>query len=96
MKEYRVEESWTLEYKLSNNELYINLYCIYPIKVFKDGDILMWLSIDQFIFYSNKTKTIQRVGMFNDPNARYFFNAMIFTPNLFSLKSFEFENVISF
>ncbi|XP_042035031.1 F-box protein CPR1-like [Salvia splendens] len=97
MKEYRVEESWT---KLSTIGFDFDfgqvVNFVHPIKVFKDGDILMLLNGYRFIFYSNKTKTIQRVGMFNDANAGYFFSEMIFTPSLFSLKSFESENVFSF
>ena len=48
MKEYRVEESWCTEYKLSTIGFDIhggwvnNFAC--PIKVFKDGDVLMILN----------------------------------------------------
>ncbi|XP_047979034.1 F-box protein CPR1-like [Salvia hispanica] len=101
MKEYQVEESWTIEYKLSTVALgfdeWIHL-SFRPIKVFKDGDILMLLMEDgQLIYYSNKTTTAQRIVLFNDAAVvRYNTDAMVFTPSLFSLNNFEFENVISF
>ena len=70
---------------------------VFPIKVFKGGDVYMLLNRNDLIYYSNKTRTTQRVGMFNDADAGYFLNfAAIFTPSLFSLKSFGLENVISF
>ncbi|XP_042032214.1 F-box protein CPR1-like [Salvia splendens] len=98
MKEYQVEDSWKIEYKLSTtftsdfdlDHLYVHL-----IKHFKDGDILMMLDEYDLIYYSNKTRTFQQVGMFRDGSAGLL-SAMIFTPSLFSLKNFGFENVISF
>ncbi|XP_042032208.1 uncharacterized protein LOC121778883 [Salvia splendens] len=70
MKEYRVEESWTIEYKLNTIGFEFDPQVenfVYPIKVFKDGDILMLLNGDRFIFYSNKTKTIQHVASIYSP-----------------------------
>ncbi|XP_042033562.1 F-box protein At3g07870-like [Salvia splendens] len=97
MKEYRVEESWTIEYKLSTIDLNNNVNWLYPIKVFKDGGILMG-RYNVLIYYSNKTRTTQQVGIFNDADAweYYFTFPNIFTPVLFSLQSFALENVISF
>ncbi|XP_042031764.1 uncharacterized protein LOC121778473 [Salvia splendens] len=97
MKEYGVEGSWTVEFKLSTvgcddgwDDISID-----PIRHFKDGDVLMSLYRYQLIYYSNKARTIQEVGMFKDAVAGYL-TALIFTPTLLSLKNFGFENVISF
>ncbi|XP_047959886.1 uncharacterized protein LOC125205113 [Salvia hispanica] len=104
MKEYHVEESWTILYKIGSNGFDLdwpsgfdwNYMCVKPIKLFKDGDVLMLLYEKWLIYYSNKTRTIQQVGMFKDATAKDKVSAMIFTPSLFSLKNFVFENVISF
>ena len=101
MKEYRVEESWSIEYKLSTIGFDIdggwvnNFAC--RIKMFKDGDVLMILDGEDLIYYSNKTRSTQHIGMFNDANEGYYVNvATIFTPSLFKLESFGLESVISF
>ena len=97
MKKYLVEDSWTLEYKLSTMVFDINMDYVYvhPIKHFKDGDILMLLDDDDLVYYSNKTRTFQQVGMFRDGYVRCL-SALTFTPSRFSLKNFGFKNVISF
>ena len=84
MKEYQVEKSWTIEYKLSTFDFYVNRAWVYPIKVFKDGDILTLLKLWQhwLSYYSNKTTTQPVSIMFNDVDYPSF--AMIFTPSLFS------------
>ena len=81
MKKYRVEESWTFEYRLSYNGFDLNFgdcYGIesdYPIKVFNDGDILMLMvtkHIDfyyqktRLIYYSSKTGTIEQLGLVHE------------------------------
>ena len=92
MKEYRVNESWTIEYKLGTLEE----KAVYPIKLFKDGDFLMLLNM-QLIYHSNKTKSTQEVGIFKGlASTDYYTCVKIFTPSLFSLKSFGIENVISY
>ncbi|KAL1538389.1 hypothetical protein AAHA92_27144 [Salvia divinorum] len=93
MREHQVEESWTIEYKIRvdcDYEFEMEDMYIIPIKIFKNGDILMFLEDQCLAYYSNKTRTIQRVGMFD------LADTMIFTPSLFSLKKFGGENVISF
>ncbi|XP_047953518.1 F-box protein At3g07870-like [Salvia hispanica] len=104
MKEYQVEESWTNLHKISRNGFDLDwdfasdwkYMGVKPIRLFKDGDVLMLLDQKKLIYYSNKTKTIQQVGMLNDATAQNYVSAMIFTPSLFSFKNFVFENVISF
>ncbi|KAL1533740.1 F-box protein CPR1-like [Salvia divinorum] len=102
MKEYKVKESWTIEYKFSTKYFDFGLHSplelmvVYPIKLFKDGDVLMLLD-EGLIYHSNKTRTTREVGIFKDPVAMdYITFVKIFTPRLFSLKSFGIENVISF
>ncbi|XP_042033559.1 F-box protein CPR1-like [Salvia splendens] len=81
MKEYRVEESWTIEYRLSTNGFNFDfgirnrMESVYPIKVFNDGDVLMLMVANDInfyyrkrhlIYYSSKTDTIQQLGMINE------------------------------
>ncbi|XP_047959922.1 F-box protein CPR1-like [Salvia hispanica] len=98
MKEYQAEDSWTIEYKLSTivSDFDRDLMCVDPIIHFKDGDFLMLLNEDRLIYYSNNTRTFQQVAMFRDAAAKDYIRALIFTPSLFSIKNFGFENVISF
>ncbi|XP_042035027.1 F-box protein At3g07870-like [Salvia splendens] len=78
MKEYRVEESWTFEYRLRYNAADFDfgactgIKSVYPIKVFSDGDVLMLMAprhIDydyrkkRLIYYSGKTGTIEQLGL---------------------------------
>ncbi|XP_047961878.1 F-box protein At3g07870-like [Salvia hispanica] len=103
MKEYRVKESWTMVYHIGIDidcgidDCHWKLMNVYPIKLFENGDVLMFLEEKCIIYYSNKTGTLQHVcrlteGTSEDDEA----SAMIFTPTPFSLKSFGVENVISF
>ena len=66
------------------------------INLYKDGDLLMLLDYSILVYYSNNTRTLQRVNMLNDADAKRPGYALIFNPSLLSLKSFGFENVISF
>ncbi|KAL1533735.1 F-box protein-like protein [Salvia divinorum] len=103
MKEYRFQESWTMEYQIS-----IDIDCgfdfspwdlmnVYPIKVFENGDVLILLKGKCLIYYSNKTRTIRQAGMLTDGTSKNDgASAMIYTPSLYSLKNFGVENVISF
>ena len=92
MKEYQVEESWTKhQIRIDTDyQFLIEHMVVAPIKVYKNGDVLMFLDDTCLVYYSNKTRTTQRVGMFDITHAT------IFTPSLFSLKNFGGENVISF
>ncbi|XP_042035036.1 F-box protein At1g67130-like [Salvia splendens] len=87
-----------LEYKLSTARFGFGktkILYVFPIKIFKDGDILMLLNSNQLICYSNKTRTTQKVDMFKDASKKCTF-AMIFTPSLLSFESFGIKNVLSF
>ena len=66
IKEYQVEESWTEVYKLRTTGFVCKLFSVwgaytlvYPIKVFKDSDVLMLLGQRRLIYYYNKTSTTQ-------------------------------------
>ena len=93
MKEYQAKESWTMEYQIGIDFdlewIYLN---ISRCKVFKNGDVLIFLEDACLIYYSNKTKTTQQFGIPRN-NLTY---AMIYTPSHFSLKNFGGETVISF
>ncbi|KAL1533739.1 F-box protein-like protein [Salvia divinorum] len=97
MKEYQVEESWTIKYQISTIDFDWNTMNIYPIKIFKNGDVLMYPEEMGFIYYSNKTRTNRLVGMLTDTTSEDdIASFMIYTPSLFSLKNFGVEDVISF
>ncbi|XP_057786540.1 F-box/kelch-repeat protein At3g23880-like [Salvia miltiorrhiza] len=93
MKEYGVDESWSLEYVIPH-DLDDGLRYVVPIKVFENGDLLMLVTVRfsrRIFYYSNKNKTMQRKAS----------NALacgLFTPTLVSLKTLGLgvENVISF
>ncbi|XP_042032218.1 F-box/LRR-repeat/kelch-repeat protein At1g09650-like [Salvia splendens] len=99
MKEYLVVESWTIEYKISINELDLS-FCrryvfVEAIKLFRDGDVLMLVDRSILVYYSNKTRTLQQFDKYQDADAKVYNTAVIFYPSLLSLKNFGFENVIS-
>ncbi|KAI3464427.1 hypothetical protein Pfo_021090 [Paulownia fortunei] len=84
MKEYGVEKSWTKEFVISKiPDLAGESYeVVYPIKVFKDGDI--WMSWeDSCLFYYNKTKLILRIDMYETMNGKPVISPQCFTPQAF-------------
>ncbi|KAL0438000.1 UNVERIFIED_CONTAM: putative F-box protein [Sesamum latifolium] len=97
MKEYGVEKSWTKEFVISKHPDYAgeSYEVVYPIKIFKDGDILMaWQ--DFYLFYhSLKNRTTANVNL-RKLHTTYRTEAMLHTPTFLSLKSFGMENVSSF
>ncbi|KAL8507986.1 hypothetical protein ACS0TY_018509 [Phlomoides rotata] len=100
MQEYRVEKSWTKEFVISKSPNFLGEYyeVVYPIKIFKDGDILMAWG-DFFLFYysvsSSKAKTITNIDMFElrGPGA---IDSILHTSSFLSLASFSMENATSF
>ncbi|XP_047953534.1 putative F-box protein At1g47730 [Salvia hispanica] len=94
MKEYQVEESWTLEYKL-NIDSDFDRFCMLvdPIKLFKDGDILMLMNKTRLIYYSNKTRTFEHVGMFKDLEAKNYINGEIRCSSFSGRKPSEIGNL---
>ncbi|GFP81336.1 F-box protein cpr30 [Phtheirospermum japonicum] len=97
MKEYGDEKSWSKEYVINKHPDHAGecYEVVRPMKVFKDGDILMsWQ--DFFLFcYSNKTKIISHIDMFRLPYT-WGIDSMLHTSSFLSLKDFTRENVRSF
>ena len=61
MKEYRDEESWTMEYRLSTYGVNFDygIGSVYPIKVFNDGDVLMLMVSKHIDFSFQKTRLLK-------------------------------------
>ncbi|XP_057797595.1 F-box/kelch-repeat protein At3g06240-like [Salvia miltiorrhiza] len=107
MKEYGVEKSWTKEYVVTPNLAFLGhgldkfpFQLLQPIKVFKNGDVLMLCGRKMFMYHSKHTKTTREIdGFFGQGEGFYYLNSLLLTPSLLPLKSFagmENENVISF
>ncbi|XP_057793479.1 F-box protein At3g07870-like [Salvia miltiorrhiza] len=90
MKEYGVDKSWTKEYVINKTgDLSGECYeVVRPIKVFKDGDVLMAWGEFSLCYYSNKMKNINMFAGDVD--------SILHTPTFLSLRSFGMENVSSF
>ncbi|KAL6551282.1 hypothetical protein OROMI_021770 [Orobanche minor] len=94
MKEYGVEKSWTKEYVIKSPKFDRSNSRARPIKVFKDGDILMQWGHERLFYYSNKmNKTIQN-GILDD-DQHWFISSVLLTPSFLALRTFRNENVIS-
>ncbi|XP_057784910.1 F-box protein CPR1-like isoform X1 [Salvia miltiorrhiza] len=98
MKEYGVDESWSKEYVIPLDD---DTRFVVPIKVFKNGDLLMLETVyfpGRLFYYSNKNKTMQRIDLFGAGKASDCVECGLFTPTLVSLKALGLgvENVISF
>ena len=103
MKEYRVVESWTMvshigiDIDCGFNDCHWRPMNVYLIKLFENGDVMMFLEEKCLIYYSNETRTLREVRRLTEGTSEHDeASAMIYTPSLFSLKSFGVENVISF
>ncbi|KAL9173350.1 hypothetical protein ABFS82_03G108100 [Erythranthe guttata] len=103
MKECGDEKSWTKDFvvRISDSD-FLRGYggsceIAYPIKVFKDGDILMVLSDLYIFYYSNKTKTttpVYMLGVYEDIGG---LKALLHSSSFLSLEtSFPIENVRPF
>ncbi|XP_073143919.1 F-box protein At3g07870-like [Henckelia pumila] len=95
MKEYQVEESWSQQYVIpimfqTTSEI------MYPIKVFKDGDILILWENFKLFFYCNKSKSTRKVDAFEMHHYSGWTEAMLHTSSFVSLKSICGENVGTF
>ncbi|XP_073136579.1 F-box/kelch-repeat protein At3g23880-like [Henckelia pumila] len=97
MKDYGVGKSWTKEFVISKlpnlaGECYEH---VNPIKVFRNGDVLMIWGDFYMFYYSNKTKTISKTEIIETACCGSV-EAMLHVPSLVSLTCFEGENVYSF
>ncbi|KAL3638757.1 hypothetical protein CASFOL_016664 [Castilleja foliolosa] len=97
MKEYGNEKSWSKEYVINKHpEFGGECYeVVRPMKAFKNGDILMsWQDFCMF-YYSNETKMISKIDMFELHNT-WGVESMLHTSSFVSLKDLNRENVRSF
>lgn len=92
MKEYGVENSWIKYFIICKNNYHEHPLSMYPIKVFKDGDILMVWGHMMLFYYSKNAKVYEHL-FYNPPT---YVDTFIHTPSFLSLKSFGMENVRSF
>ncbi|XP_047953533.1 F-box protein At3g07870-like [Salvia hispanica] len=85
MKEYGDEKSWRKEYVISKIEDYKgqSYEVVRPLKVFKDGDMLMACGEFSLFYSSSKTRTISRIEMFG------YANSVVHTSSFLSLRVLE-------
>ncbi|XP_041994184.1 putative F-box protein At3g16210 [Salvia splendens] len=69
-----------------------------PIKVYSNGDMLMFWHEKRFIYYSKETGNVTEIGLFGKMDDDcYYINSILLTPSCLSLKrNLGMENVISF
>ena len=69
-----------------------------PINVYENGDRLMLWNEKNFLYYSNKKKSLTEIGLFGKKDYDSFcINSIILTPSFLSLKRhYGLKNVISF
>ncbi|XP_073309593.1 F-box/kelch-repeat protein At3g06240-like [Primulina huaijiensis] len=93
MKEYGVKESWTKQLVIEAGG-FVGLFyeSIYPVKVFKDGDILFNYQNVELFYFSKKTKTCEELDFVNQ-DERGRIEAIPHNSSFLSLKSFDGENV---
>ncbi|KZV48896.1 F-box/kelch-repeat protein-like [Dorcoceras hygrometricum] len=99
MREYGVEESWTRQYIFLGTQICHSFPhdVVYPIKGYKNGDILFSWQHQTLFYHNNKTKTSHEVDM-SAPNSdpRFRFKTMLHNSSFLSLESFQGEDVISY
>ena len=85
-----MKESWTKEIVISRNYIpdWVGYAAVYPLKIFKDGSILMLWREDCLITYFPRTKTFEEI----DPVYTNY-GAVNYVPSILSLKNFVLENV---
>ncbi|XP_073275330.1 F-box protein At3g07870-like [Primulina huaijiensis] len=97
MKDYDVGKSWTKEFVISKiPDLSGECYeLVLPIKVFRNGDILMIWGDFHLFYYSNKTKIASKTDIVEMlPSGAV--EAILHVPSFVSLTCFGMENVNSF
>ena len=95
MKDYGVTESWSKEIVIHTDFLYWGTLDeeVYPLKVLKDGTILMYCEEHELFTYHPGTATTQD-HTFPDGDYKTY-NAMVYVPSFVSLRStFMLENVL--
>ncbi|WOG99408.1 hypothetical protein DCAR_0518756 [Daucus carota subsp. sativus] len=96
MKDYGVTESWSKEIVIRTNFLFGGMLDeeVYPLKVLKDGTIIMYCGEFQLFTYHPGTRTTQDHDF---PDGAYnTYSAMVYVPSFISLRStFMLENVLA-
>ena len=93
MKEYGDEKTWTEEVLTGDSLRGHAVHHVCPIKVFKNGDILLECDRDK-LFYYNKTKT--HYEFFIQEDSDVYISTTGYSPSFLTLKNFVTENVSSF
>ncbi|KAH6759373.1 hypothetical protein C2S51_019608 [Perilla frutescens var. frutescens] len=95
MKEYGDEKSWIKEFIIKKPVHRDFIGFLFPVKVFKDGDILIAEERCGELFFSNKAKTIKKCGLL-EFHSCYGTSTVVYTPSFLPVKMFAMENVRSF
>ncbi|XP_073147748.1 F-box protein CPR1-like [Henckelia pumila] len=100
MKEYGVKESWTRQFVFLGTQISPSFPydVVYPIKGYKNGDILFSWQHQMAFYYNNRTKTSHKVVICTDnldPRIWLCFKTVLHSSSFLSLKSFGGEIVIS-
>lgn len=106
MKEYGRKESWSKEIVIRYNHNFGSLYYenVYPLKVLKDGTILLVCCGNFLYSYHPRTKKLQRRGLYTGPplqkldifSGRAVMDAMVYVQSFIRLKSFTSEKISVF
>ncbi|XP_073138056.1 F-box protein CPR1-like [Henckelia pumila] len=93
MKEYGVEKSWTEILVIEQVEEFPSSYSdlVYPIKAFKNGDILLDSNNCNLFYYSSKAKTCEDVDVIGIQNEGGWIAAIPHSLSFLSLKKFNGE-----
>ncbi|XP_074328317.1 F-box protein CPR1-like [Apium graveolens] len=100
MKDYGVKESWSKDIIIQDVNLGLRCRTFYPLKVLKDGSILIMCSATFLFTYHPGTKVWKtNIWKIDDCFKGYLlttFHASVYVPSFISLKSFMLENVSVF
>ena len=79
MKEYGDEKSWTKQFSMHKDNVWGSLKPLYPIEVYRNGDILMSRRTGKPLYYSNNTKTVKQVKF--DSRDKHSYHIRFYTPS---------------
>ncbi|XP_042033892.1 F-box protein CPR1-like [Salvia splendens] len=98
LREYGVAKSWTKEYVINKDaELCGDYVLVSPIKVFKNGDILFKCDESLLFHYNGRTKSLQKIEMFDAHGGdQSRVDAIPHTSSFPSLRNFGMEDLYSF
>ncbi|XP_042033560.1 uncharacterized protein LOC121780105 [Salvia splendens] len=99
MREYGVAKSWIKEYVINKDaKLCGDDGLVSPIKVFKNGDILMKCDESLLFYYNGKTQSSRKIEMFDarGGDQSRVDAILLHTSSFLSLRSFGMEDLYSF